>query len=97
MEVEMVKQYSLFSNKRIITIHQTDPNLGRIFHKLNYPSILDHKNQVRQGKAEGMIIGILLSKMHKKEYMGFVDSDNYFPGAVNEYIKIFAAGFAMSK
>ena len=27
MEVEMVKQYSLFSNKRIITIHQTDPTL----------------------------------------------------------------------
>ena len=96
MEVEMVKQYSLFSNKRIITIHQTDPNLGRIFHKINYPSILDHNNQVRQGKAEGMIIGILLSKLHKKEYVGFVDSDNYFPGAVNEYIKIFASGFAMS-
>jgi mannosyl-3-phosphoglycerate synthase len=97
MEVEMVKQYSLFSNKRIITIHQTDPNLSRIFHKINYPSILDHNNQVRQGKAEGMIIGILLSKLFKKEYVGFVDSDNYFPGAVNEYIKIFASGFAMSK
>jgi mannosyl-3-phosphoglycerate synthase len=97
MEVEMVKQYSLFSNKRIITIHQTDPNLSRIFHKLNYTSILDHNNQVRQGKAEGMIIGILLSKMYKKDYVGFVDSDNYFPGAINEYIKIFASGFAMSK
>jgi mannosyl-3-phosphoglycerate synthase len=97
MEVEMVKQYSLFSNKRIVTIHQTDPNLSRIFHKINYPSILDHNNQVRQGKAEGMMIGILLSKLFKKEYVGFVDSDNYFPGAVNEYIKIFASGFAMSK
>ncbi|HKU83556.1 MAG TPA: mannosyl-3-phosphoglycerate synthase [Candidatus Nitrosocosmicus sp.] len=96
MEVEMVKQYSLFSNKRIITIHQTDPNLSRIFHKINYPSILNHNNQIRQGKAEGMIIGILLSKLLKKEYVGFVDSDNYFPGAVNEYIKIFASGFAMS-
>ena len=97
MEVEMVKQYSLFSNKRIITIHQTDPNLSRIFHKVNYTSILDHNNQVRQGKAEGMIIGILLSKMFKKDYVGFVDSDNYFPGAINEYIRIFASGFAMSK
>jgi len=96
MEVEMVKQYSIFSNKRIITIHQTDPNLSRIFHRINYPSILDYNNQIRQGKAEGMIIGILLSKLLKKEYVGFVDSDNYFPGAVNEYIKIFASGFAMS-
>ncbi len=97
MEVEMVKQYSLFSNKRIIIIHQTDPNLSRIFHKIDYPSILDHNNQIRQGKAEGMIIGILLAKMYKKGYVGFVDGDNYFPGAVNEYIKIFASGFAMSK
>ncbi len=43
-----------------------------------------------------MIIGILLAKMQSKEYVGFIDSDNYFPGAVNEYVKIFATGFAMS-
>ena len=34
--------------------------------------------------------------MQSKEYVGFIDSDNYFPGAVNEYVKIFATGFAMS-
>lgn len=43
-----------------------------------------------------MIIGILLAKMQLKKYIGFIDSDNYFPGAVNEYVKIFASGFKMS-
>jgi len=97
MEVEMVKQFSQFSNKRISIIHQRDPNLSRIFHKINYTSILDEHSQVRRGKAEGMVIGTLLSKMRGKKYVGFIDSDNYFPGAVNEYVKIFASGFAMAE
>lgn len=97
MEVEMVKQYSCFADKKIIIIHQKDIGLGKVFKKLGYTCILDSKGRyVRNGKAEGMIIGILLAKMHAKEYVGFIDSDNYFPGAVNEYVKIFAAGFAMS-
>ncbi len=97
MEVEMVKQFSQFSNKKISIIHQRDPNLSRIFHKINYTSILDQHSQVRRGKAEGMVIGILLAKIQGKKYVGFIDSDNYFPGAVNEYVKIFASGFAMAE
>jgi mannosyl-3-phosphoglycerate synthase len=34
--------------------------------------------------------------MYHKDYVGFIDSDNYVPGAVNEYVKIFAAGFGMA-
>jgi mannosyl-3-phosphoglycerate synthase len=34
--------------------------------------------------------------MAGKEYVGFIDADNYVPGAVNEYVKIFASGIAMS-
>jgi mannosyl-3-phosphoglycerate synthase len=29
--------------------------------------------------------------------VGFIDADNYVPGAVNEYVKIFASGIAMSQ
>jgi mannosyl-3-phosphoglycerate synthase len=97
MEVEMIKQYSLFANKNIMVIHQKDKDLARAFKKVKYTSILDSKkNYIRNGKAEGMIIGMLLAKMQLKKYVGFIDSDNYFPGAVNEYVKIFATGFAMS-
>jgi mannosyl-3-phosphoglycerate synthase len=34
--------------------------------------------------------------MQLKKYVGFIDGDNYFPGAVNEYVKIYAAGFGMA-
>jgi mannosyl-3-phosphoglycerate synthase len=97
MEVEMIRQYSLFANKNIMVIHQKDKDLARAFKKVKYTSILDSKkNYIRNGKAEGMIVGMLLAKMQLKKYVGFIDSDNYFPGAVNEYVKIFATGFAMS-
>ncbi|HJS82117.1 MAG TPA: mannosyl-3-phosphoglycerate synthase, partial [Nitrososphaera sp.] len=46
---------------------------------------------------EGMVLGMLLAKMAGKEYVGFIDADNYVPGAVNEYVKIFASGIAMSE
>ncbi|MBA3978309.1 MAG: mannosyl-3-phosphoglycerate synthase, partial [Nitrosopumilus sp.] len=96
MEVEMIKQFSRFADKKIMVINQKDKGLGPIFSKLNYTSILDSKGRVRNGKAEGMIIGMLLAKMQLKKYVGFIDGDNYFPGAVNEYVKIFAAGFGMA-
>jgi mannosyl-3-phosphoglycerate synthase len=96
MEVEMIKQYSQFADKKIIIIHQGDPDLAKIFEEVKYTSILDPKKQIRDGKAEGMIIGILMAKMHNKKYVGFIDSDNYFPGAVNEYCKIYAVGFGMA-
>jgi mannosyl-3-phosphoglycerate synthase len=96
MEVEMIRQYSRFADKKIMVIHQKDSELAKIFKKVKYTSILDSKSHIRNGKAEGMIIGILLAKMQLKKYIGFIDSDNYFPGAVNEYVKIFASGFKMS-
>ena len=44
-----------------------------------------------------MVIGVLLAMLHKKEYVAFIDSDNYIPGAVWEYVKIFAAGFSLAQ
>ncbi len=61
-----------------------------------YTDLLLDDGLVRSGKAEGMIIGLLLAKMLGKNYVGFIDADNYVPGAVNEYVKIFASGVAMS-
>jgi len=96
MEVEMLRQLSAFMSKKMIVIHQKDPTLTSIFKKFRYRSILDKHGNIRDGKAEGMVIGILLAKMYHKDYVGFIDGDNYVPGAVNEYVKIFAAGFGMA-
>jgi mannosyl-3-phosphoglycerate synthase len=68
-----------------------------VLRDVGYNSILGPDDTVRPGKAEGMLIGMLLAKMAGKEYVGFIDADNYVPGAVNEYVKIFASGIAMSQ
>lgn len=96
MEVEMVRQYSRFVDKKIIIVHQKDSFLATFFKNKGYESILDPDFNIRDGKAEGMVIGVILAKIYNKDMVGFIDSDNYVPGAVNEYVKIFAAGFGMS-
>lgn len=96
METETVRQLGRFMDKRMVMIHQRDPGLADVFKKVGYDSILDSESNIRNGKAEGMVIGLLAAKMYHKDYVGFIDSDNYVPGAVNEYVKIFAAGFGMT-
>lgn len=96
MEAETVRQLGRFMDKRIVIIHQGDSGLGEVIKKLKYNSILDSAGRVRAGKAEGMVLGLLIAKMYDKDYVGFIDADNYVPGAVNEYVKIFAAGFGMA-
>ncbi len=96
MEVEAIRQLGRFMDKRMIIVHQQDLGLADVLKKTGYDSILDSQDRIRGGKAEGMVLGLIVAKMYNKDYVGFIDSDNYVPGAVNEYVKIFAAGFGMS-
>lgn len=95
IECDTLKQFVQFVDRDAIIVHQKDLSLAEAFEDLGYNSILDGK-VVRDGKAEGMIVGMLIAKMMGKEYVGFIDADNYIPGAVNEYAKIFASGILMS-
>ena len=97
LEKEALQQFNRFVGRNAFILHQRDPVLSEVLRDLGYNSILGPDGMVRTGKAEGMLIGMLLAKMAGKEYVGFIDADNYVPGAVNEYVKIFASGIAMSK
>lgn len=97
MEKEALENFFQFVNKRAFIVHQKDPLLAKAFKKADYTSILNNKGHVRDGKAAGMLIGTLLAFFAGKKYIGFVDADNYFPGAVEEYVREYAAGFTMSQ
>ena len=97
MEKEALENFFMFVNKKAFIVHQKDPLIAKAFKKANYTSILNSKEQIRNGKAEGMIIGTILAWLSGKKYVGFVDADNYFPGAVEEYVREYAAGFATSQ
>jgi mannosyl-3-phosphoglycerate synthase len=97
LEKEALQQFNRFVGRNAFILHQRDPALSEVLAEVGYTSILGSDGIVRDGKAEGMVIGMLLAKMAGKEYVGFIDADNYVPGAVNEYVKIFASGIAISQ
>jgi mannosyl-3-phosphoglycerate synthase len=97
LEKDALQQFNKFVGRSALILHQRDPGLSEALREVGYTSILGPDGIVRSGKAEGMVLGMLLAKMAGKEYVGFIDADNYVPGAVNEYVKIFASGIAMSK
>jgi mannosyl-3-phosphoglycerate synthase len=97
LERDALQQFNRFVGRNAFILHQRDPAVSEVLTDVGYTSILGADGMVRSGKAEGMVIGMLLAKMAGKEYVGFIDADNYVPGAVNEYVKIFASGIAISQ
>jgi len=97
IEKEAVYDFCNFVGKKVLIVHQKDPDLARAFTETGYRKILSNRGIIRDGKAEGMLIGTMLAFLAGKKYVGFVDSDNYFPGAVEEYVREYAAGFALSR
>jgi len=97
MERDALNQYCNFTRRSALIIHQKDPVLAEALAKSGYASLLGEDGLVKDGKAEGMIVAILLASLIKKSYIGFIDADNYFPGSVWEYVKCYAAGFSLAK
>lgn len=97
MEKDGLLKFCQFTQRKAIFVHQRDPAIAEAFKKVGYEEILDDKELVRDGKAEGMIIGIVLAKTLGKDFVGFIDGDNYVPGAVHEYVKDFVCGFSMAE
>lgn len=97
MEKDMVAKLHDLTQQEVLVIHQKDPDLGFAFYEAGYNTLLDRNTVIRDGKAEGMITGMLLAKSLGKDFIGFADADNYIPGSVREYVLDYAAGFCMSK
>src|ERR1700760_4117000 len=79
-----------------MTVHQRDPGVAGAFKAAGMPELLDDDGLVRAGKGEAMLIGMALAAMTGRRYVGYVDADNYVPGAVHEYCKAYAAGLHMA-
>lgn len=96
IEVDTMLHFYRFSRRSFIMIHQKDHAWGLALKEVGYTEILEG-DTVRDGKGEGMVLGMILAKALGKDYVGFVDSDNYIPGAVYEYAKIYASAFLSSR
>ncbi len=98
MERDTLEQFCHFTQRQALIIHQKNPVLAMALAQAGYTDLLDEDGKaVRDGKSEGMVIGLLMAMLERKEYVGFVDADNYSPGSVWEYVKCYAAGFSISQ
>lgn len=98
MERDTLEQYCHFTQRRALIIHQKDPLLARALAQAKYTDLLDKDGKaVRKGKSEGMVVGLLTAILAGKDYIGFIDADNYFPGSVWEYSRCYAAGFSIAQ
>lgn len=97
MEQDTLNQYCHFTRRQAYLVHQKDPVLAKALVGAGYNHIIGQDGLVRDGKAEGMIAAIFIAMMMKKDYIGFIDADNFSPGAVWEYVKCYASGFYMAR
>jgi mannosyl-3-phosphoglycerate synthase len=92
-EQDILSRFCHYTEREAIIIHQKDPFIACAFQEADYCEILDNEGLIRNGKSEGMILGIAMAMLSDREYVGFIDTDNYIPGAVLEYVKHYAFGF----
>jgi len=92
LELNAVVRYRGFTGRRIAVVHQKDPAVGEGLARSGLDSLLGEDGRVKDGKAEGMLVATALAALAGRRFIGFIDADNYFPGAVHEYVREFAAG-----
>lgn len=97
IEAQTVEQFCRLSGRPAITIHQKDPGVAAAFKAAGMPELIDDEGLVRNGKGEAMLIGMALAGLTGRTYVGYVDADNYVPGAVHEYCTAYAAGLHLAE
>lgn len=95
LESGVVERFCHSAERSAITVHQDDPGLADAVAHAGIPELTDGE-RIREGKGEAMIIGMLVAAAAGKDHVGFIDADNYVPGAVHEYVKVFAAGLHLA-
>jgi len=97
IEHEILSDFCRLLQRNALIVHQQDPGLGIAFSEAGIPELVGEGGIVRNGKGEGMLVGITLAWLADRDFLGFVDADNYVPGTIDEYVKGYAAGFHISK
>ncbi|ORY60055.1 putative mannosyl-3-phosphoglycerate synthase [Pseudomassariella vexata] len=96
VEVRLTQSFCKDANRLALAIHQKDRDVAKAFVATGAAELVDRDGTIHNGKGEAMVIGMALAAMTNRRYVGFVDADNYIPGSVTEYCKVFAAGLHLA-
>lgn len=96
-EVQLLEEFCSVTQRTAMIIHQKDIGAAEAFRQAGMPELVSSSGTIHPGKGEAMIIGMALAALTKRKYIGYVDADNFVPGSVNEYCRVFAAGLYAAK
>ncbi|WP_306203786.1 mannosyl-3-phosphoglycerate synthase [Actinoplanes sp. RD1] len=96
IEAQTLEQFCRLAGRSAVAVHQKDPGLAAAFKAAGMAELIGDDGLVRNGKGEAMLIGMAVAAMTGRKYLGYVDADNYVPGAVHEYCKAYAAGLHLA-
>lgn len=96
LELDVAKTIYRSTGREIIVVHQKDKCIADKLRD-RYSSLIDDNSLVRDGKGEGMLIGVLLADGLGAKNIAFVDADNYIPSVVLEYSLIYYTMLSMSE
>lgn len=96
IEVQTVEQFCQLAERPAITIHQRDPGLAAAMKAAGATDLIDETGLLRPGKGEAMLVGLAVASLTGRRSLGYIDADNFVPGAVNEYCKAYAAALHLA-
>lgn len=97
MERDVVERFSRYNQRPAVIVHQRDVGVGEVMTAAGMASLTDDDGLIRNGKGEGMLLGLVVAALEDRAFVGFVDADNYVPGSVTEYVNAFAADFHLAE
>jgi mannosyl-3-phosphoglycerate synthase len=96
IEVQTLEQFCQATGRSGLAVHQRDPDLAAAFAAAGLPELTDATGRVRAGKGEAMLVGLAIAALTGRQWVGYIDADNYSPGAVHEYVTAYAAGLHLA-
>ncbi|MGH3678782.1 MAG: mannosyl-3-phosphoglycerate synthase [Natronosporangium sp.] len=96
IEVQTVEQYCQLAERPAVTLHQRDAGLAAAMKAAGATDLIDETGLLRAGKGEAMLVGLAMASLTGRRYLGYIDADNFVPGAVHEYCKAYAAALHLA-
>lgn len=96
IELQTLEQFCQVAERPAIAVHQRDPGLAAAMKAAGVTDMIDDSGALRRGKGEAMLVGLALSALTGRRHVGYIDADNFVPGAVNEYCRTYAAGLHLA-
>ena len=95
LETALLDDLASATGRTAVAVHQFDPGVAAAAAAGGLIDLAPD-GAIAPGKGEAMVLATAITETLGLDHVGFVDADNYIPGAVHEYTKSYAAGLHLA-